>query len=111
MSKKGHNEIEISEIGTLSNNLYEYSKTFNTISYFVCAKSQEISLSTDGYFLQRVIFFERARVNAEGDSGREAGAERIYLSFPTATPLRSRTFKSPARGFYFVCDLDELWTK
>ena len=54
------------------------------------------------HIIKRVIFFERARASAEGDSGREAGAERIYLSFPTATPLRSRTFKSPAVSILFV---------
>ena len=34
--------------------------------------------------------------------------ERIYLSFPTATPLCSRAFKSPTFFILFVCDVDEL---
>ena len=66
-------------------------------------KSQKSSLSTDGYFLQRVIFFERA----EGNSGREAGAEKNVLLFPHGHPLTLARFQIP-RSFYFVCDLDEL---
>ena len=74
---------------------------FNTL----CEQNRRKLVCPQTVIFCKELFSSRAR--AEGDSGRETGAEKNIFVFPHGHPLTFARFQIP-RGFYFVCDLDEL---